>query len=95
MPDMAKTLCDHLTPFLTRLRAQGSIVTHVDESAWSNCVLNVALDRGPSLARARQMFDLAEDVTLWFNDDAHYSIENGLACRLCRHALSWPRLAGE
>jgi hypothetical protein len=92
MHDPAQTICHHLMPFLTMLEEQGSTVRHVDESAWSNCLLNVALDKGPSLRQARQMFTLSSNVTLWFNDDSHYELENGLACRECKHALSWPRV---
>jgi hypothetical protein len=91
MHDPAKTICSHLLPFLTKLLEQGSVIRHVDESAWSNCLLNIALDKGPSLARAREMFILPTSITLWFNDDTHYDIENGLSCHECKHALSWPR----
>jgi len=91
----AQTICHHLMPFLTMLQEQGSIIRRVDESAWSNCLLNVALDKGPSYARASQMFMLPEGVTLWFNTDTHYDIENGLSCRECKHALSWPRVEKE
>jgi len=73
------------------LREQGAIIRHVDESAWSNCLLNVALDKGPSFKEASEMFTLPASVSLWFNDDSHYEIENGLACNECKHSLSWPR----
>jgi hypothetical protein len=29
---------------------------------------------------------------LWFNEDPHYDLENGISCRECGHALSWPRV---
>jgi hypothetical protein len=95
MHDPAQTICHHLLPFLTMLQAQGSAISRVDERAWSNCLLNVALDKGPSIARASQIFMLPEGVTLWFTDDTHDDIENGLSCRECKHALSWPRVGKE
>lgn len=92
MHETARTICSHLTPFLTKLLEQGSVVVRVDEGAWSNCLLNVLLDQGPSLARAREMFTLPAGITLWFNDDPHYDLENGLACGECKHAIAWPRV---
>ena len=92
MRDPAWTICYHLTPCLKTLQEQGSVVVRVDEGAWSNCLLNVVLDKGPSLARAKELFILPAGITLWFNDDPHYDLENGLSCHACKHALSWPRV---
>ena len=45
--DTNTKICAHLQPFLSELIRQGSSITAADESAWSNCLLNVILDKGP------------------------------------------------
>ena len=95
MTEASTTICLHLLPFLTELRAQGSSVVQVDEGGWSNCILSVNLDEGPSIIKAEEVFILPAGVKLWHNDDGHYAIENGLFCEQCRHSLSWPRAEEE
>ena len=92
MTEAGAELCPHLRPFLRQFTKQGSTVTRTDKDAWSNCALNVALDRGPALARATEIFDLPAGLKLWRNTDPHYDLENGLACETCKHSLSWPGL---
>jgi len=92
MTETGAELCPHLRPFLRQLTEQGSVVTRTDKDAWSNCALAVVLDQGPTLARALEIFDLPAGLKLWHNTDAHYDLENGLACETCKHSLSWPRL---
>jgi hypothetical protein len=92
MPETANTkICPHLQPFLTELTGQGSTVIQRDESAWSNCTLNVTLDKGPTFAQAENMFTLPAKVKLWQNTDTHYALENGLFCDECKHSLSWTK----
>ena len=91
MTETGAELCPHLRPFLRQLTEQGATVTRTDRDAWSNCVLNLVLDQGPTLARAREIFGLPANLKLWHNTDAHYDLENGLACETCKHSLSWPR----
>ena len=95
MTQAVAAICPHLQPFLRKLTEQGSTVTRVDKDAWSNCALAVILDKGPTLAQARVTFDLPAGLKLWHNTDAHYDLENGLACETCKHSLSWPRLDSE
>ena len=90
MTETGAELCPHLRPFLRKLTEQGSIITRTDRDAWSNCVLNIVLDKGPTLAHAREAFDLPVGLKLWHNTDAYYDLENGLACETCKHSLSWP-----
>jgi hypothetical protein len=86
-----KAICAHLSPYLLKLKAQGSSVILVSDDAWSNCVLNVTLDRGPSISEAESFLSPPDGIKLWHNDDGHYAIENGLFCESCKHSLSWPR----
>ncbi|HWS99001.1 MAG TPA: hypothetical protein VN256_01935 [Pyrinomonadaceae bacterium] len=95
MTEAGAAICLHLQPFLRKLAEQGSTVTRVDGAAWSNCALNVVLDKGPTLARAKKSFDLPAGLKLWHNTDTHYDLENGLACETCKHSLSWPRHESE
>ena len=95
MTEAGAELCLHLRPFLRQLTEQGATVTRTDEAAWSNCALNVVLDTGPTLAEARASFDLPTGLKFWHNTDAHYDLENGLACETCHHSLSWPRRESE
>ena len=95
MTETGAELCPHLRPFLRQLTEQGATVTRTDKAAWSNCVLAVVLDKGPTLTQARAAFDLPTGLKLWHNTDAHYDLENGLACETCRHSLSWPRHESE
>ena len=95
MTEAVADVCPHLQPFLRKLTEQGSTVTRTDEAAWSNCALNVVLDKGPTLAQAEESFDLPVGLKLWHNTDAHYDLENGLACETCKHSLSWPRFDSE
>lgn len=95
MTEANDAICRHLSPFLVKLRAQGSSIVRVEEDGWSNCVLSVSLNEGPSLARVEEVFVLPAGVKLWHNDDGHYSIENGLFCEQCKHSLSWPRAEEE
>ena len=62
---------------------------------WSNCVLSVTLDQGPSIVQAEDEMMLPAEVRLWHNDDGHYEIENGLFCDSCKQSLSWPRAERE
>lgn len=89
--DTNTKICAHLQPFLDELIGQGSNITATGESAWSNCVLNVILDTGPTIAQAEKMFDLPAKIKLWQNEDTHYALENGLFCDECKHSLSWAR----
>ncbi|HKR01362.1 MAG TPA: hypothetical protein VJT09_11860 [Pyrinomonadaceae bacterium] len=86
MMEAGAAICPHLQPFLRKLTEQGSIVLRVDEGAWSNCIQNVVLDKGPTLAQALETFELPAGVKLWHNDDTHYDLENGLACETCKHS---------
>lgn len=95
MTEASNAICRHLLPFLTKFRAQGSSVVRVDEGGWSNCVLSINLDVGPTMSRAEEILLLPAEVKLWRNDDGHYAIENGLFCEQCRHSLSWPRAERE
>lgn len=84
-------ICAHLQPFLSELIRQGSNVVATAESAWSNCLLNVILDKGPTIAQAEKMFDFPAKIKLWENNDTHYALENGLFCDECKHSLSWAK----
>lgn len=95
MSEAGRAICIHLLPFLTKLGELGSSIIQVSDEMWSNCVLNVALDRGPSRTQAEELFELPDGIKLWHNDDRHYAIENGLFCERCKHSLSWPRTEGE
>jgi len=89
--DTNTKICAHLQPFLSELIRQGSNIIATDESAWSNCLLNVTLDKGPTLAQAEKIFDLPAGIKLWENTDTHYALENGLSCDECKHSLSWAK----
>jgi hypothetical protein len=84
-------ICAHLSPFLLELNALGSVVIRTDENSWSNCLLSVALDTGPTFAQAEKMFSLPAQTKLWHNEDTHYNLENGLFCEQCNHSLSWAK----
>lgn len=95
MSEAERAICPHLLPFLIKLGELGSSVAGVSDEMWSNCVLNVTLDRGPSRAESEEIFELPDGIKLRHNDDRHYAIENGLFCESCKHSLSWPRIEGE
>ncbi len=84
-------ICAHLQPFLDELNAQGSNIIAADENAWSNCMLNITLDKGPTIAEAEKIFILPAQIKLWQNTDTHYALENGLFCDECKHSLSWAK----
>jgi hypothetical protein len=94
MDSQPRKVCEHLRPYLEQLISSGSRISGYS-TAWSNCELSVTLDDGPSIALANQLFQLSEGVELWYCSDSHYSIENGLFCRACKHALAWPRREGQ
>jgi len=81
-------LCAHLQPVLKALVARGANVREVAIGAWSAVDVAVTLSQGPTLEAARALFP---GLTAWRNDDQHYSVEFGVSCDACRHAIGWPR----
>lgn len=87
---MMSCTCSHLQPFVDTLVAEGASIERT-ETTWSNVRSNIVLSRGPSIAAARERWRLPVGVQLWFNDDGHYALENGLSCVPCAMSISWPR----
>jgi hypothetical protein len=83
--------CPHLQPFVDALLHEGATV-RCTESGWSNVRAVLVLSRGPAIAAARDRWALPEGVELWWNDDGHYSLENGLTCACCAMGIAWPRV---
>ena len=82
--------CVHLKPYLDLLTRDGAEIVAWDRG-WTLCPLNLVLSKGPTIEEAKALGTLPEAVELWFNDDGHYALENGLFCNVCKVGLSWPR----
>ena len=85
---MSRELCAHLQPVLKDLEARGAKVVEVAVGAWSGREVVVTLNQGPTPEAARA---ICPGFAVWRNDDAHYSVEFGVACDACRHAIGWPQ----
>jgi len=73
---------------LRELLARGARVVDVAVGAWSARDVVVTVSQGPTPDAARAIFP---GFAVWRVDDAHYSIEFGVSCDACRHALGWPQ----
>ena len=85
---MSQELCAHLQPVLKELLAREAKVVEVAVGAWSARDVVVTVSRGPTPEAARTIFP---GVAVWRVDDPHYSVEFGVSCDACRHALGWPQ----
>jgi hypothetical protein len=85
----AWVICFHLGPLLQRLLEARSEISFVT-TAWTRTALAVSIAPGPTPAELSALGVLPESVSRWTNDDSHYSLESGLLCSTCRHAISWP-----
>ena len=83
-------VCEHLAPLLALLLRQPAVVTSVS-TAWTRTELAIAISRGPALGDLPSLAALPSTVEPWRNDDAHYALELGVACKVCRQAISWPQ----
>lgn len=94
VPRQVWALCGHLRAPLVRLRTSGSELLGVTTS-WTGTDLAVTLTSGPALkAVASSLGPLEPDVVPWSNNDTHYPVEFGVACRSCRQTLAWPQTPG-
>jgi hypothetical protein len=84
-------VCEHLSGPLDALLDQPAAIVAVSAGAWTRTDLSIRLSRGPALAPKAPAFLTPPGVAAWSNDDSHYDVEFGIACRACRQAISWPQ----
>lgn len=93
VPRQVWALCNHLRGPLAKLLASGAELVGVT-TAWTRTDLAVTLSTGPSLSAVREVFGpLDSDISTWSNNDTHFPVEFGIACRYCRQTLAWPQAA--
>ena len=90
-PSESPVLCTHLQPHCDALLASGATIMARD-TGWTDCRLNYVLSAGPTVAQMDADWTLPDHLEPWANRDPHYSIENGLFCKLCKMGMSWPHV---
>jgi hypothetical protein len=86
-----RMLCDHLRPLCEAELRRGNRVTNIAEHAWTECDLDVSLEKSIDQKAVEQELAVPAGVTYWRNDDPHYPIEAGYTCKACRHAFAGPK----
>jgi len=84
-------LCEHLRPLCEAELARGNRVTNVAEHAWTECDLDVSLEKTIDRETVEKELPIPADVTFWHSDDPHYPIEAGYGCQACRHSFAGPK----
>jgi hypothetical protein len=92
MIESVPTVCEHLKPFLTRLKAEvGGTVIAVD-TGWSTVKFVIVLDKGPALKELQKLLgdDTPSFIEIGQNDDPHYAGQVEIVCTQCKHGIAWP-----
>ena len=83
-------ICEPLKPVLKSLLENGADVASIDRNRWTECILRVCLDSGPSLSNLRVNYDWKRGVASFKHSDPKYPAVVGLYCKQFQHGIDWP-----
>jgi hypothetical protein len=86
-----RLLCDHLRPLCEAELGRGNRVVNIAEHAWTECDLDVSLEKAIDKLAVEKEQTVPAGVTYWECDDPHYAAEAGYSCKACRHSFAGPK----
>ncbi|MCB0346743.1 MAG: hypothetical protein KDD66_16625 [Bdellovibrionales bacterium] len=84
-------ICEPLKSVLEQLLQNGADVASIDRNRWTQCILRICLDSGPSLKALRGQYEWNRGVASFKHSDPKYPAVVGLYCKQFQHGIDWPQ----